>query len=241
MKKITIISFLISFILLFLSINSTITGAVIKTNTKIITPLFFILGLALFIGTFILYVSQRSLESIVIPTGTHEADEKRIKTAMQNYSNSKQKPYILVTGEIQRENKKPRKDSQQYTIYQELRKQYGLKPSDMIIEGKSKDTLENFLFSLKKLPSEVKTLKIATSPTQYWRFKLFEQQAKKQGILDRDFQIQPLYTQESKKEFLYGVAAYIKDYFRIKTSQSLQEATKKNSGSFTEFLKKFFQ
>jgi len=242
MKKLILILLLIGSVFLFLSINVTFTGALIGTNLKITNTIFFILGLTFFIISLILFVENKSLECILIPTKTSKAQKRSIKKAIENYQNinEKNKPYILVSGKIQRDKEnKPKKRSQQYLIYKELRKNYMLKPSDLIIEGKSEDTLENFLYSIKKLKTKgINQMKIATNPTQYWRFKLFTNKAKKEKFLDKDFKIEPIYTHESPKEFIYGVLAYIKDYIRIKSNSSLEKARKQKTGNFGTFLKK---
>lgn len=240
MKKLPLILLLVGFIFLVLSIDVTFTGAVIGTNIEITNSLFFVFGLTFFMASLILFVANKSLESLVIPTGTLEADEKRVETAMRSYSHTKEpKLYVLVSGEIHRDERgRPEKESQQYSIYKELRGHYGLKPSDFIIEGKSRDTLENFLYSIKKLKrKKVNHMKIATNPTQYWRFKLFEREAKREGLVDESFEVEPLYTSESPKEFVYGVLAYVKDYIRVKSAGSLEKAKNQRTGNFGNFLK----
>ena len=240
MKKLPFVFLFIGFVFLFLSVNVTFTGAVTGTYIKITNNLFFIFSLASFIVSFVLFVVNKSLESLVIPTGTLDEDEKRVETAMRSYTHTKEpRPYVLVSGEIQRNEKgKPKKQSQQYLIYKELRERYQLKPSDFIIEGKSKDTLENFLYSVKKLKRKgVNNMKIATNSTQYWRFKLFEREAKKEGLIDDSFKVEPLYTSESLKEFVYGALAYVKDYFRVKSAGSLEKAKNQRTGNFGRFFK----
>ncbi|MFH1452327.1 MAG: YdcF family protein [archaeon] len=242
MKKLSLVLLLVGFVFLSLSFEVTITGAVIGRGVEVSNVLFFILSLTFFIGSFVLYVVNKSLESLVIPTGNLEEDEKRVETAMRSYVRTKDKPYVLVSGEIHRdESGGPRRESQQYSIYKKLREQYGLKPSDLIIEGKSRDTLENFLNSVEKLKRKgVNHLKIATNQTQYWRFKLFEREAKREGLVDGSFEIEPLYTSESPREFVYGVLAYVKDYFRIKFAGSLEDAKNQRTGSFGNFFKNAF-
>jgi len=230
MKKLPPYLLLTGFIFLFFSVDVTFTGAVIGTNIKISNMVFFIFSLTFFMASLTLFVVKKSLESlaITIPTGTLKADKKRVKTAMINYTKTKEKPYVLVSGEINRDERgRPKKESQQYSIYKKLRKNYGLKPSDLIIEGKSRDTLENFLYSIKKLKRKgINHMKIATNRTQYWRFKLFEREAKKEGIIDSSFKVEPLYPSEFPKEFFYGVLHYVKDYFRVKFASSLEKAKK---------------
>jgi hypothetical protein len=189
-----------------------------------------------------LYISKKSLEVLLVPTGVGNANLKRAEAAGKEYEklkNKKHKPYILITGGIQRDKQgKIKKDSDQYEIYRYLRKNHHLKPSEFLIEGESKDTLENFLYSLKKLKNKnTKEIIIATNPTQYQRFKMFEKQAKKQKLIDKDFQIKPSYTDESKKDFIYGVLANIKDYFRLKSSSSLEEAKNKKTNKFGNYFK----
>ena len=110
---------------------------------------------------------------------------------MKNYTRTKDKPYVLISGKIHRDERGRLKiESQQYSIYKELRDHYGLKPSDFIIEGMSEDTLENFLYSIRKLKKKkVNHIKISTNLTQYWRFKLFEREAKQEGLVDNYFYI----------------------------------------------------
>jgi len=160
---------------------------------------------------------------------------------MKSYNHTKDKPYILVSGYIDRDEQgRPKKESQQSLIYKELRKTYKISPSDMLIEGKSKDTLENFLYTIEKLNKKgINHMKIATNPTQYWRFKLFEKEAKREGIIESSFKVDPLYTNESLSEFAYGVLAYIKDYIRVKSAGSLEEARNKKTGKFGNLVKKF--
>jgi hypothetical protein len=240
MKKLPLVLLLAGFIFLLLSVDVTFTGAVIGTDIEIKNTPFFIFSLVFFMASLVLFVVNKSLESLVIPTGTLEADQRRVETAMRSYIHTKEpRPYVLISGEIHRDERgRPKKESQQYSIYKELREHYGLKSSDFIIEGKSRDTLENFLYSIKKLKrKKVNHIKIATNPTQYWRFKLFEREAKREGLIDNSFEVEPLYTSETPKEFIYGVLAYVKDYVRVKSAGSLENAEKQRTGSFGNFLK----
>ncbi len=242
MKKTAFIFLLLGLIFLVLSLNVNLTGAVIGTEIEIHNYLFFVLSLAFILVSLILF-TKKSLESLVIPTGEtiEGGSKKRVEKAMENYFHTKEpKPYILVTGLTERDKKgRPKLKSQQYQIYDELRHKYNLKPSDMIIEGKSRDTLENFLYSIKKLKKKgINHMKIATSPIHYRRFKLFEKQAKKEGIIDESFEIEPLYTSETPREFIYGILAYVKDYFRVKSAGSLEKAKKYRTGDRGEFIKK---
>ncbi len=225
---------------LFFSVNVTFTGAIIGTSLQVSNMFLFILSLIALLGALLSYASDRALESLVIPTGgSPNIEEKRLETAMKQYGREEPKPYILVTGRIDRNKYGRPSRSSQYRLYSELRKKYGLKPSDMIIEGQSKDTLENFLYSIKKLQKKgINKIKIATNPTQFWRFRMFEKRAKKEGLIDKSFEMEPLYTEESGREFIYGILAYIKDSSRLAVAGSLEKADNYKEGTFGENLKK---
>jgi len=241
MKKISVLFLGLGFIFLFSSVYFSVTGAVIGNNNIVANKLSLIIGLSFLIGFFILHIHSKSLEAIVIPTGDLEADEKRTERAMAEYPRDEEKtPYVLVTGDIKYDaHGKIKKDSQQSSIYKELRNKYNLNPSDMIIEGKSRDTLENFLYSIKKLKKKkIDKMEISTNRTQYWRFKMFEQEAKREGLIKDSFEITPLYTQESLSQFAYGTLALMKDYIRVKSAGSLKNASKNKSGGISNFLKK---
>lgn len=166
MRKFPLVLLVIGFVFLFLSIDVTFTGAVTETNVKVSNSVFFIIGLAFFIVSLGLLAAGKSLESLLIPTGTKRAIQARVETAMKDYEGREEKPYILIAGEIHRDERgRPEKDTQQALIYKELRER-GLKPSDFIIEGKSRDTLENFLYSIEKLKEKgIGRMKISTNPT----------------------------------------------------------------------------
>jgi hypothetical protein len=240
MDKKHILLLVVGFVFLFNSVYPSITGAVIGDGYGIVNELSFIIGMAFLIGFFVLHIHSKSLEAIVIPTGSLEADEERSERAMIEYPKDEEKtPYILVTGDIHRDaHGRIKKDSQQSSIYKELRGKYGLTPSDMIIEGKSRDTLENFLYSIRKLKKkDIKKIEISTNRTQYWRFKMFEREAKKEGLIGEDFEISPLYTDESFSQFAYGTLALAKDYLRVKVAGSLKKAVKNKGGIIGNIFK----
>jgi len=244
MKKLSLSFFIMGIFLIISSFNPSITGAIIGTEVNLSRYALFVFGLTLMCVSSIMYLRSKSLEAIIIPTGGNALNEKRIKAAMEDYASERgDKPYVLVPGLIDRDSKgRVDPKTQQYKIYKELRDRYNLKPSDMIIEGKSTDTLENFLYSLDKLKKKnVNHLRIATSPTQYWRFKLFEDEAKEEGLIDESFRINPIYTRETLYEFLYGVMAYAKDYLRVKSSDSLEEARRQKTGVVGKAIKKFLR
>jgi hypothetical protein len=112
MKKIGIVFLITGIVLLFGSLEFTFNGAVIGTEVYIKNNLLFILSLSCLMVSFVMLVAEKSLEAIVIPTGG-EANESRTHEAMVLYKSRKEKPYVLISGEIERDsNKIPKKESQ---------------------------------------------------------------------------------------------------------------------------------
>ena len=168
-------------------------------------------------------MTEKSLVAILIPTGNLKECERRGSYALKKYFKNKS-PYILISGQIDWENNEIRKDCAQYQIYSQLRKE-GVLPKDMIIEGKSKNSLENFLYSIKKLNDRgIKKCYITTNFTHYERFRLFYEYAKKEKLIPEDFEIKSVHVKETFYEYLYGFLAYVNDYFKIKSSPSLEQA-----------------
>jgi len=171
-------------------------------------------------------MNSHCLEMIVIPTGSLDSDKKRVSKAMDYYASKEQKPQLIVVGNLQKdESGRLIENSQQYAIYKRLRQEYGLKPSNLRVEGYSNNTLENFIYLSQKIKNRnVNDLKISTNFTHYLRFKLFEKQAKKEGLLSKKIKLTPLYTSESFQEFIRGIFAYVQDYLILKKTGSLENA-----------------
>jgi hypothetical protein len=108
----------------------------------------FIFGIILFLILFIL-ISRRKLDAIMIPIGpSYEIDRERASAAAKRYAHGKGADYLIISGALGEG--KTLKESKRADIYQTLRS-YGIKAGDIRIEGKSKNSLENLLYSLKKV------------------------------------------------------------------------------------------
>lgn len=197
----------------------SINGAVVGIS-KEISPDYFILAGAIFLLFSVMILASKSgIEAIVVPTGEKEANVKRAKEAVNKYQEfyEIEKPYLFITGKLTKDTLgKIKPDAEVREIYKVLRKA-GIKPSEMILESKSENTLENFMYSLEKFKEKgIKEMQVATSPIHYQRFKLFEQEAKKQGFLDKSFKMVPIYTEQTLYDTIYGAAAYAKDFIKTK-------------------------
>ena len=197
---------------MFLFRNSTITGNFILERFEL-PPIQSLIGLVLIIFSLLIFVSRKNLDAIVIPTGggsfdseeqMYTQDRNRAETAVKNIGNLERGGYFVISGY---KGKKVR-EGQSYSIYKYLRR-HGIKPSQMILEGESKDTLENVIYTLR----EVKRIEEKSRDKKPWnvafvsypghlkRFEDFEEQAIKRGLFKKgDFRFHKIPTQESPRE-----------------------------------------
>lgn len=74
---------------------------------------------------------------------------------MENEDKLKDDGYFIISG-YKGEDREEISSGQAYSIYKFLRKQ-GIKPIRIMVEGKSHDTLENVVYTLRKIRIEKKT------------------------------------------------------------------------------------
>lgn len=196
----------LSVLSLLISANPTISGGLIGTNTGI-SPIF-IVGLAFFILSLLIFASRQTLEAIIIPTGDLKADRERAETAEKHKADLKKEGYFVISGHYPHGNMEQIRGSQVYGIYKHLRED-GIIPREMMVEGQSNDTLENTLYSLKKIKQraekEGKTgtldVGISTYHSHFKRFKDFYDRAVQKGMLKKgDFRLHEIPTSETNEE-----------------------------------------
>ncbi|MCK5149880.1 YdcF family protein [Candidatus Pacearchaeota archaeon] len=227
-KKIGALLLVVSFVFFILGFNFNLTGNFIKDYFEGSFLFYHLIGLIFFIGGLGLLVGKRSLDYLIIPiAGEDKEDLERTKRAEKEKTE-----YYIISGHIDKT--KPIKYSQTATIYKELRKQ-GIKPSEMKIESKSKDTLENAIYSLGKV-KEMKTVGIISYPKHLERFKMIINQAKEEGRIPKNIKIKYLPTEQTFKEWAYGTLANIKERYRLR--KGVDEAKKHKTGKFGNFIKK---
>jgi len=218
--------FLLSIIFLSTGIKG-ITGNIIVEYFKGGFLSLRVIGLVLlFISTLIL-TSKKSLDAIIISTGDEKTDIERPKKA----SKQKTKCYV-ISGEIDKT--KPIKDQQTATIYRELRK-YGIKPSQIKIEGESGDTLENTLYSLKKLKG-MKNIGIVSYPQHLKRFKYIINKAKEENLVPHNLKVSYIPTKETPKDKMYGFLGLLKEKYRLR--HGIIEAKEHKTGWVGNSIKK---
>jgi uncharacterized SAM-binding protein YcdF (DUF218 family) len=170
-----------------------------------------ILGFIFLIGSFATSISRKNLDAIIIPTGpSFEECRERTIRAIKEYR-GKDTKYFVISGE---KGKPKLRESQRYGIYKELRK-HNIKPSQMIIEGKSSDTLENALYSLTKL-KKMENIGIVSYPKHLERFKYIIDKAKNEKLIPANITIEYIPTKQTFIEWIYGTLANIKEKYRLK-------------------------
>ena len=193
----------------------------------------YILALAFFLVSVFLFLSKQSLDAIVIPSGggTFDSETKmwsqdrdRAEKGLASGGKLKPEGYYVVSGYKGQGMKEIR--GQSYSIYNFFR-EHGIKPKKMIIEGRSHDSEENVLYTLKKLKEIEEKRGIERSwdiafvsySKHLKRFKDFYEEAVKQGLVDKDdFRFHEIKT-ENDEQMGYEDSAFRKliHEYKLKT------------------------
>ena len=231
-RKIGILFLIVSLIFLFKKTNFNITGNFINNYFQRTFLFQHFLGLVLLVISMILLTSntKKSLEAIIVPTGVKKANIKRGKKAGENY-NVYKRQYFIISGAPE----EPLKKSGRASIYRELRK-YGIKPLQMNIEGKSRDSLENVIYSLKKLRKNTKKISFVSSPWHVKKFKYIIEKAKQEGYVPKDLEVEYITTNQNIKDTLYGILALIKEKYKLR--KGIDYALKHKTGKIGNLIKK---
>lgn len=222
--------FLLIFSLIFLifGIKFNLTGNVILEYFNGKSLVLRVVGFILLFISILMLTGRRSLDAVIIPTGDlYERNIRRTKRGVEEKAK-----YYLISGYLDKD--KPIKESQITDIYTELRK-YGIKPSEIKIENKSKNTLENAIYSLNKLKG-LKRIGIVSYPEHLKRFEYIINKAKKEGLVDEDIKIIKIPTKQTLKEGIYGVLGNIKEKYKLKGG--IKRAQENKIGWFGKLIKK---
>ena len=187
-----------------------ITGNVILENSQIGFSYFYIVGITFLFASMVIFASRQSLDAIIIPTGGGEwdpenqmysQDRERAKTAIEHKKELKGDKYFVISGH-KGEGKENIRKGQSYSIYKFLRR-HGIKPSQMIVEGKSHNTLENVLYTLKKIKEREEkdgvkrpwNIAFVSYPGHLKRLEDFENEAVRKDLVDKkDFKFHKIST-----------------------------------------------
>ena len=220
--------FLIISIILLAAPSMNITGNAIAEKFSNISY-FYLLGLAFLFISFIIFTSKQSLDAIIIPTGpSTEVGKERADRAVKEYQKRKAR-VLIISG---RDNST--RDSQRYAIYSELRK-YGIKPSQIRVEGEARDSIENILHTLIRIKSQgARDIGIASNPSHLDRFETIIEKGKEEGIIEKDFKVHRLETKETLGESVYGFFANL--FNRYKLRNGIENARNYQAPKWVKFL-----
>ena len=171
----------------------------------------FIFGVVFLFISLFLFIQRTSLDAIIIPTApSKEIAKRRAERASRERSN--QMIYVISGGK----EKGSLKETQRYEIYKELRR-HGIKPGEIVLEKKSKNTIENLMDSLELLKKKgARKIGISSNPSHLDRFETILHKAKKEGLVDKDVEIYRLGTEESFGESIYGFFAKLINQYKLR-------------------------
>lgn len=185
------------------------------------------MGLIFIMGSFALFISRKSLDLIVVPTaGYHQQNIQRVESAERNLKSLKDNGYVVISGMYEKGSPKKIRESPTYEIYKHLRS-HGVVPRNMILEGRSHDTEENLLYTLKKAKQIMnKTGKekpidigFVSNPDHLKRFEDFYKEAMIKGLIDHgDFRFHKIPTSETSEERAYELHPVVRLLHHYKLS-----------------------
>jgi len=196
----------------FLSLaSSKITGNFISDSFDFKFSYFSYGGIIFILLSYLIFMSRQKLDAIVIPRGGGEwdskeemysQDEERTKKALRRKRRLNEKGYFVVSGLKKEGEETPEGQSKSIERYLT---NHGVSSEKIIIEGKSHDTLENVLYTLKKIKEKEikehgktqKPIRVAfvSYPEHLKRFEDFENQAVKDGFFEKgDFEFYKIRT-----------------------------------------------
>lgn len=236
-RKIPGVIFLIVSVTLLSIGMEGITGSTINNYFQGTFLFIHIFGLALLLASVLILTSRKTLDAIIIPTGggnwdydekMYSMDRDRAKKAIEHKKELRGDKYFVISG-YKGKSKEDIKEGQSYSIYKFLRR-YGIKPSQMIIEGRSHDTLENALYTLKKLKEkkekkgieEPLDIAFVSYPGHLKRFEDFENEAIKKGLIDKnDFNFHKIETKETPEDKNYekSIMRILKHKYKLVTME----------------------
>lgn len=172
-------------------------------------PNFF--GLSLILISILIFMSRKSIDVLVVPTGDEQADEIRSERAVKEYKKGDVKK-IMISGKVD----KDLKSSQRYSIYKNLR-EHEIKPKDIYVSG-GKNSIENISESFEKfldIGRNPKSIGIVSYPSHLERFEGIIEKAKRKGQIPEDIKFYKIPTKESPEDFQYGFLANLKEKYNL--------------------------
>ena len=208
-RKITGITFLIaSLILLGIGIKG-ITGNIINNYLQGKFLFMHLIGFALLLVAIVILTSGKSLEGVIVPTGSsYEADKERARGGIKKYEEDKSR-LVIISGTV---DGGKFIGSQPMKIYKEMRKG-GVPKENFIFESKSHNTRENVLYTCEKLKEKgIDEVIVVTDKPHAKRFEMLFNKAKKEGYAPKNLEVKT-YSEGLKPSYgpIKAGLAYLKD------------------------------
>lgn len=197
--------------MLILSYSTITTGNVIShTGLGFYFSWF---GFILILGSLLMFVTRKSLDSVIIPTGGDEAEDiERAKEGEKAYD-ERNADYIVVSGNI-RDSEEDKNQSRR--IVAEL-KRHGINPSKITIEGRARDSIQNIIYSFRKIKQRGGTrVGIVSYPDHLNRFTEIFHRAQSEGLIDPKFKLYRIPTKENQREKFYEVLAHVLHKYKLR-------------------------
>lgn len=183
-KKVFGVLFLIFGIVLFsLHFNFNVTGNIVKDFFSGISFLQ-ILGLAFLVTGALLFIENKGLEYLAMPTGWNELNKERIEAAKKE-SDKHQFDKIIITGHVDPNEFKGRWSHRQ-KIYRAMR-EYGI-PKEQIKIVDGIDSEEDVLY-LGKFLKPGDTLYLDTFPIHYQEYKAIINKGVRDGVFPKGVKV----------------------------------------------------
>jgi vancomycin permeability regulator SanA len=226
-KKFGFLFLILSIIFLSSLFNFNVTGNIVKNYFWSDFSFLNFIEMVLFFLSLFLLTSRKSLDAIIIPTG---GGSERTKKSLEAYG-KRDVGYFVISGKL--EGGESLNKSQRADIYRDLRK-YGIKPKEIKVEGKSSDTLENAIYSLENL-RENERVGIVSYPKHLERFRYIVEKMREEGKISKGVKIEYIPTDQTFKQWAYGMVANIKERGRLR--EGISEARKQKTSHFGNFFK----
>lgn len=200
---------LLSLFFIFSSPIGSMTGFVLESNFGIYNLKFFlpIIGSFMFLLALVLLTSRVSLDMLLVPGIADKVKtQARARRAIEALSKYDPKVIVASGGKTPGLDKECRSEAE--IIYRELRAA-GIKPSQIRIDSKSQDTIENLINSLRKAPH--RSVGIVSNPKHLDRFEYLLGRAKEEGVVSPDVTLYRIETDETRTERVYDRFAKIAD------------------------------
>lgn len=183
------------------------------------------------------------VDVIMIPSGPNcKVDIARACRALE-YGRGPDAPLYHVSGILRTSDGLIDTSAGSYTTYRVLR-DAGVEDVEISCDFRSEDSLENYVFSLDDLGTFGLDVGVATDLAHYRRFALFNDRAKREGIVRDDFNMfnlkvdyGPLGLRDRAMLGVYSFLAYQKELIRLRGGL-MQAVEKKTTTGIVQRLKK---